>query len=217
MSVPKSGFEVVSSDEESDHFEEFEDESEDEDEREGHEEVEFVDINTISKEKIDRKEDHEAMKSKLEAILLPHGKSGEVLIISGPRAEISDVFDDKTRENVMYESAVSAVKDALQKLDESGFPHQRPDDYFAEMVKSDDHMRKIKAKLLEEKTQIEDAQERRRVREQKKFGKKVQREKRKEKMDKKKKSKDEAAEWKKRQKRGGNRGGNEPERKRRKK
>jgi rRNA-processing protein EBP2 len=109
-----------------------------------------------------------------------------------------------------YESAVYAVKDALQKLDEGGFPHQRPDDYFAEMVKSDDHMRKIKAELLEEKTRIEDAQERRRVREQKKFGKKIHRQKKKEKMDKKKKNKDEATEWKKRQKSGGSRGSSEP-------
>lgn len=31
----------------------------------------------------------------------------------------------------------------LKKLEELGIPTHRPEDYFAEMVKTDDHMRKV--------------------------------------------------------------------------
>ena len=31
----------------------------------------------------------------------------------------------------------------LKKLQELDIPTQRPDDYFAEMIKTDDHMRKV--------------------------------------------------------------------------
>ena len=39
--------------------------------------------------------------------------------------------------------AQSAVKIGLEKLREHDIPITRPEDYFAEMVKSDDHMRKV--------------------------------------------------------------------------
>ena len=39
--------------------------------------------------------------------------------------------------------AQSAVKIGLDKLREHDIPISRPEDYFAEMVKSDDHMRKV--------------------------------------------------------------------------
>lgn len=42
-----------------------------------------------------------------------------------------------------YQQASSSVKVGLRKLEELGVPIHRPDDYFAEMVKTDDHMRKV--------------------------------------------------------------------------
>ena len=42
-----------------------------------------------------------------------------------------------------YQQACSSVKVGLRKLEELGVPTQRPEDYFAEMVKNDDHMRKV--------------------------------------------------------------------------
>ena len=42
-----------------------------------------------------------------------------------------------------YQQAQSAVAIGLRKLEELGVPVKRPDDYFAEMVKTDDHMRKV--------------------------------------------------------------------------
>ena len=42
-----------------------------------------------------------------------------------------------------YQQACSSVQIGLRKLEELGVPTQRPEDYFAEMVKTDDHMRKV--------------------------------------------------------------------------
>ena len=42
-----------------------------------------------------------------------------------------------------YEQAQSAVVVGLRKLEELEIPTTRPEDYFAEMVKTDDHMRKV--------------------------------------------------------------------------
>lgn len=53
-------------------------------------------------------------------------------------------------------------------------PFTRPNDYFAEMVKSDGQMEKVKAKLVEEATNKKAAAEARKQRDLKKFGKQVQ-------------------------------------------
>ena len=39
--------------------------------------------------------------------------------------------------------AQAAVLDGLPKVKEAGIPTKRPDDYYAEMVKTDDHMKKV--------------------------------------------------------------------------
>ena len=48
-------------------------------------------------------------------------------------------------------------------------------DFFAEMVKSDEHMGKVKANLLTQKSNIEKREKARQMRHQKKFAKDVQR------------------------------------------
>ncbi len=50
----------------------------------------------------------------------------------------------------------------------------RPDDYFAEMVKSDEHMTKVRQRLINEEQKIKASEESKRQRELKKFSKKVQ-------------------------------------------
>jgi rRNA-processing protein EBP2 len=42
-----------------------------------------------------------------------------------------------------YQHTLSAVKQALTQLDQAKIPYQRPDDYYAEMVKTDAHMAKV--------------------------------------------------------------------------
>ena len=88
-----------------------------------------------------------------------------------------DADDDLKRELAFYNQALSAVKDAQQRMEAMGVPHRRPNDYFAEMVKSDAHMTKIKARLIRQQQDISAAEERRKQRAGKKFGKQTQREK----------------------------------------
>lgn len=55
-------------------------------------------------------------------------------------------------------------------------PFHRPTDYFAEMVKTDAHMAKIRQGLLDEQAGMKASEEARKLRDAKKFGKKVQHE-----------------------------------------
>lgn len=64
--------------------------------------------------------------------------------------------------------------DALDRLKKLGVPTKRPEDYFAQMAKSDAHMTKVKQKFLVKKKQIERSQKVKQIREMKKLGKKVQ-------------------------------------------
>ena len=53
-------------------------------------------------------------------------------------------------------------------------PTKRPDDYFAQMAKTDDHMQKIREKLLSKQETVERIEKVKKLRELKKYGKKVQ-------------------------------------------
>ena len=66
-------------------------------------------------------------------------------VTSTERLELDDAEDDLKRELAFYNQALSAVKMAQTRLEKLGVPHVRPDDYFAEMVKSDKHMLKVAA------------------------------------------------------------------------
>ena len=48
----------------------------------------------------------------------------------------------------------------MQRLEKEGRKWQRPADYYAEMVKSDEHMARVKSQLMHEQTQIAEAQTR---------------------------------------------------------
>jgi rRNA-processing protein EBP2 len=88
-----------------------------------------------------------------------------------------DVHDDLQRELAFYAQALEATEIGLSNLRKAGIPVNRPADYFAEMVKTDAHMEKIRRKLMDERTKLVASEDARRQRELKKFGKKVQQEK----------------------------------------
>ena len=67
---------------------------------------------------------------------------------------VTDVHDDLQREAAFYDSTLKGVKTAFERLDSLGMDYLRPDDYYAEMLKSDEHMSKVKDKLLLEKERI---------------------------------------------------------------
>lgn len=87
---------------------------------------------------------------------------------------IVDIDDDLGRELAFYKQSLDAVKKARAMLQASRIPMSRPADYFAEMVKTDEHMGKIKKKLVDEAAGKKAAADARRQRDLRKFGKQVQ-------------------------------------------
>ncbi|KAF2009085.1 Ebp2-domain-containing protein [Aaosphaeria arxii CBS 175.79] len=118
-----------------------------------------------------------ALTAALNRISLPYSKlafSEHMAITSDEPTEIEDDEDDLNRELAFYKQSLAAVKDARDKLKKEGVSFSRPADYFAEMVKSDEHMGKIKQKLVDDAAGKKAAAEARRQRDLKKFGKQVQ-------------------------------------------
>lgn len=87
---------------------------------------------------------------------------------------IPDVSDDLNRELAFYAQSLQAAQLGRKLLKEEGVPFTRPTDYFAEMVKADEHMEKVKGKLIEEAASKKASADARKQRDLKKFGKQVQ-------------------------------------------
>ncbi|KHN95421.1 Eukaryotic rRNA processing [Metarhizium album ARSEF 1941] len=87
---------------------------------------------------------------------------------------IPDISDDLQRELAFYSQCLDAAKESRTRLLAEGIPFSRPKDYFAEMIKEDAHMEKVKAKLIEEASARKAAAEARKLRDLKRFGKQVQ-------------------------------------------
>jgi len=96
-----------------------------------------------------------------------------------------------------YNQSLAAVKAARTEWERLGHSHYRPDDYFAEMLKTDGHMSKVKTRLLSEQKRMEAFEERRRSQSARKFSKAVQAEKTKSKAADKKSSLAAIENWKK--------------------
>ncbi|KAI6044914.1 eukaryotic rRNA processing [Pisolithus marmoratus] len=104
----------------------------------------------------------------------------ETLVVTYPETIDVDVNDDLNRELAFYKQALHSAERARTLAAKHSLPFTRPPDYFAEMVKSDAHMERIRMKLLDERAGIKKSEEKKREREAKKFGKQVQIEKQKE-------------------------------------
>lgn len=122
-----------------------------------------------------------------------------------------DVNDDLARELAFYTQALDGTRQAFEKIQPMGIPFLRPPDYYAEMVKSDAHMLKIKGKLLVEKKKIEEAEERKKAREAKKIAKEVQAQKAKERAKRKKEEIESVKKWRKQRQQSGFARGKEDE------
>ncbi|KAL4940904.1 hypothetical protein BDV06DRAFT_230059 [Aspergillus oleicola] len=95
-------------------------------------------------------------------------------LISQEETAVPDANDDLNRELAFYKTAQSGALLARKLLKKEGVNFTRPGDYFAEMVKTDEHMGKIKKKLYDEAAGKKAAAEARKQRDLKKFGKQVQ-------------------------------------------
>ncbi|CAD6505974.1 BgTH12-06907 [Blumeria graminis f. sp. triticale] len=100
--------------------------------------------------------------------------SEHLSITTSTPVSIPDVSDDLNRELAFYSQCLSAAQEARKLLKCEGIPFSRPKDYFAEMVKADEHMAKIKSKLIDEAASKKASAEARKQRDLKKFGKQVQ-------------------------------------------
>ena len=100
--------------------------------------------------------------------------SEHLSIVSPTHIDIPDINDDLNRELAFYTQALYAANTVRQSLHDEGVPFSRPSDYFAEMVKTDDHMGKIRQKLVNEAADRKAVQEARKQKDLKKFGKQVQ-------------------------------------------
>lgn len=95
-------------------------------------------------------------------------------ITSSKSVVVEDVQNDMERELAFYQQALEAAKLGRELVKKAGAEFSRPEDYFAEMLKSDEHMAKIRQKLLDESASLKASEEAKRQRQLKKFGKKVQ-------------------------------------------
>ncbi|GAB6031629.1 putative rRNA-processing protein EBP2 [Chamberlinius hualienensis] len=91
-------------------------------------------------------------------------------------AQTSFVENEFKREIHFYRQAQATVLEGIPKLHDLGVPTKRPIDYFAQMAKSDEHMKKVREQLLNKQTVIERKEKLRKLREMKKYGKQVQQE-----------------------------------------
>lgn len=57
------------------------------------------------------------------------------------------VINDFKRETGFHRRAQAAVIEGIQRIKKLGFPTIRPEDYFAEMVKTDKHMDEVRKNL----------------------------------------------------------------------
>ncbi|KAJ3498794.1 hypothetical protein NLG97_g860 [Lecanicillium saksenae] len=164
------------------------DDDDDDDEDEDEEDIPVSDLEELGEEEREDLIPHtrltinntSALLASLERISIPKGNNvpfatHQIIVSSADTAEsIPDVSDDLQRELAFYTQCLEAARQGRTKLLAEGVPFSRPKDYFAEMVKEDAHMEKVKAKLVEEAAAKKASAEARKQRDLKKFGKQVQ-------------------------------------------
>jgi len=142
----------------------------------------------------------EGMLAKMEEVGLAALPWPETMEVGEVDLNLEDVHDDLAREMAFYQNILAGVKIGRAKLKEANIPYQRPEDFFAEMIKSDAHMDKIKDKLIFEKKKMEAFEARKQREEQRQFSKAVGAERQKEKAAAKKDTLERVAQWRKRNK-----------------
>ncbi|OCT84880.1 hypothetical protein XELAEV_18023040mg [Xenopus laevis] len=98
------------------------------------------------------------------------GQNGQ----TDPNTSDINAEDDFQREMCFYRQAQAAVLYSLPRLRKLKVATKRPDDYFAEMAKTDQHMQKIRHKLQLKQASMEKSEKAKQLRALRKYGKKVQ-------------------------------------------
>ncbi|XP_044504636.1 probable rRNA-processing protein EBP2 homolog [Mangifera indica] len=146
----------------------------------------------------------EGLEEKLQDISWPENAAWiHKLSIDINQEQEVDVNDDLKREASFYTQALEGTRHAFEKLQSMGLPFVRPADYYAEMIKTDAHMEKVKRRLLAEQKEIEEAEERKKAREAKKLAKEIQAQKTKERAKQKKEEIESVKKWRKQRQQSG--------------
>lgn len=85
------------------------------------------------------------------------------------------VLNDFRREMTFHRQAQAAVVEGIKRLQSLKIPTKRPDDYFAEMAKTDEHMQKIRENLTAKQQGQAKSERLKQIRDQRKMGKLIQR------------------------------------------
>jgi len=121
----------------------------------------------------------------------------ETLDYCGAPLDVEDAEDDLKREVAFYNLALDSVKVCSAKLKALNEPYKRPEDYFAEMVKSDKHMARIKDQLIFEQRKMAAFEMRKQQQQQQKRSKQVESEKVRQRDSDKKQTLDAVKQWRK--------------------
>lgn len=108
--------------------------------------------------------------------------------------------DDPKREEAFIQQTLLSVQRGISLLEAANVPWKRPDDYYAEMLKSDTHMNDVRQAMEASKARIEAQAHRRTMKDQKKYGKEVQAEVLRQRAKYKRDMQDRLSDWKKRRK-----------------
>ncbi|GAA5991801.1 hypothetical protein JCM5350_005430, partial [Sporobolomyces pararoseus] len=153
--------------------EDVEDDDEEEDEEALYEELEEADTDIVPVEK-NTTNDKAALERVLASIQLKTNFFDTLTLVNPTPLNVPDASNDLERELEFYKQSLWAATHAESLFNKANLPFHRPADYFAEMVKTDAHMSKIRQSLLDEQAGMKASEEARKLRELKKFGKKVQ-------------------------------------------
>lgn len=84
------------------------------------------------------------------------------------------IINDFKREMMFHRQAQAAVVEGIGRLKAMNIVTKRPDDYFAEMAKTDEHMQKVRDALMKRQTEEQRREKVRQLRIQRKEGKAIQ-------------------------------------------
>lgn len=126
-------------------------------------------------DRIDQDEGHSTLTTITERLAEIRSTSTvlDTLAFDEPVIEV-DYNDDLAREASFYKQAMASVEQCRDLFKKESIPFTRPADYFAEMVKSDSFMSKIRQNLISDLEGVKASERAKKQRELKKFGKKVQ-------------------------------------------
>ncbi|KNC47177.1 uncharacterized protein AMSG_03605 [Thecamonas trahens ATCC 50062] len=145
------------------------------------EEVANAPVEALAPRKPSYTNEEEVMEDKRKEIMLPKEWPWiETLdVTSAVAAEelIGDVENDFAREQMFYNQALAAALQARNYFAEHSIPANRPHDYFAETIKTDAHMERVRKHHVQQDLRIAAVEKRKREKVMKKFGKRVEAEK----------------------------------------